>query len=107
MRSNPGNSPDTQTDLVKQLLGVAGHCHMVCRTCLELLDAYKRSVSLFTTAERNMRGLIGDDFQLAFKQLESLHQTCMEANAAVTEHWQQEHSSLAEQGNLAKKATAS
>jgi hypothetical protein len=51
-----------------------------------LLDAYKRSVSLFTTAERNMRGLAGDDFHVALKELARLHETCMNANSAVTEH---------------------
>jgi hypothetical protein len=64
---------------------------MACRTCLELLNACKRSVTLFTEAERNMRGLLGDDFQVAMNELQRLHRACMDANGAVTAHWQQEH----------------
>jgi hypothetical protein len=35
---------------------------MGCDRCHELLAAYKGAVALYTTAERKIRGLIGDDF---------------------------------------------
>ena len=64
---------------------------MACQRCDELLAAYKHAVGLFTTAQRKIRGLVGDDFQLASKELVRLHKICMDANAAVTAHWRQEH----------------
>jgi hypothetical protein len=48
-------------------------------------------MGLYTTAERNIRGLPGQDFQLALKDLARLHQACMDANAAVTAHWRKDH----------------
>jgi hypothetical protein len=64
---------------------------MECPRCDELLAAYKHSVGLFTTAQRKIRGLVGDDFQRASKELVRLYQKCMDANAAVTAHWRQDH----------------
>jgi hypothetical protein len=56
---------------------------MDCQKCNELLAAYKHAVGLYMTAERNIRGLVWDDFQLAFKELEHLAQACMDANAVL------------------------
>jgi hypothetical protein len=67
---------------------------MACRKCHELRDAYKRSVTLFTTAEGNMRGLVGDHSKVALIKLRLLHEACLDANAAVTEHWRQDHNDL-------------
>jgi len=64
---------------------------MGCDKCDELLAAYKHAVGLLTTAQLKIRGLVGDDFQLASKKLIRLHKTCVDANAAVTAHWRQEH----------------
>jgi hypothetical protein len=69
---------------------------MGCDRCNELLTAYKHAVSLFTTAQRKIRGLVGDDFQVASKELVRLHKTCMDANAAVTAHWRQDHDNARE-----------
>lgn len=68
---------------------------MDCQKCNELLAAYKHAVGLYMTAERNIRGLVRDDFQLAFKELEHLAQACMDANAAVLAHWRVDHESRA------------
>ena len=62
---------------------------MVCKTCDDLLAAYKRSVRLFTDAERRCQGMLGDDFRPALKKLQRLHLACMDANAAMTAHWSQ------------------
>ena len=69
---------------------------MDCQRCKELLAAYKHAVSLFTTAERNMRGMVGDDFQVALKELQFLHEACQDANAAVTKHWRQDHTDFSQ-----------
>ena len=69
---------------------------MDCQRCNELLGAYKAAVCLFTTAERNMRGMVGDDFQVALKQLRLLHEACLDANVAVTAHWRQDHTNLSQ-----------
>jgi hypothetical protein len=69
---------------------------MDCETCDKLLAAYKRSVSLFKDAEGSCQGLLGEEFQLAMKELQQLHQTCHDANAALTAHWRQDHSNLLE-----------
>jgi hypothetical protein len=67
---------------------------MVCKTCDDLLAAWKRSVRLFTDAERGCQGLHGDDFQLALKKLQRLHLACMDANCAMTTHWSQHTATL-------------
>jgi hypothetical protein len=64
---------------------------MACERCDQLLKAYKERMGLYATAERNIRGLPGQDFQLALKDLVRLHQACMDANAAVTAHWRKDH----------------
>jgi hypothetical protein len=64
---------------------------MDCETCNELLAAYKHAVGFYTTAGRNIRGLVGDDFQVALKELVHLHQACMDAHAALTAHWSEDH----------------
>jgi hypothetical protein len=66
---------------------------MACQRCNELLAAYKHAVSVFTKAEWNMRGTVEDDFRLALNKLRLLHKACLNANAAVTEHWRQDHNS--------------
>jgi hypothetical protein len=67
---------------------------MDCKRCNELLAAYKHATSLFTKAERNMRGMVGDDFQVALVKLRLLHEACLDANSAVTEHWRQDHTNF-------------
>jgi len=69
---------------------------MDCQRCNELLAAYKHAVGLFTTAERNMRGLVGDDFNVALKELRFLHESCLDANAAVTKHWRLDHTKFSQ-----------
>ena len=43
-----------------------------CKRCDELLAAYKDAISLYTNAKRRIRGLLGDNFILAFKELKRL-----------------------------------
>jgi hypothetical protein len=65
---------------------------MACKTCDELLTAYQRLVRVFVNADRSFQGLLGDDFQRPWKELERLRQTCRGANAALLAHWRQDHS---------------
>jgi hypothetical protein len=67
---------------------------MDCQKSNDLLAAYKHAVGLHMTAERNIRGLVWDDFQVAFKELEHLAQACMDANAVLA-HWRVDHESRA------------
>ena len=69
---------------------------MDCQRCNELLAAYKHAVGIFTTAERNMRGMVGDDFQVALNKLRLLHEACLDANAAVTEHRREDHTNFSQ-----------
>ena len=64
---------------------------MVCKTCDDLLAACKRSVRLFTDAERGCQGLHGDDFQLALKELKRLRQACRDADDTLMAHFSQHH----------------
>ena len=64
---------------------------MDCQRCNELLADYRAAVSLFTKAQRNLEGLVGDDFHVALKKVRLLHDECMDANAAVMEHWRKDH----------------
>ena len=67
---------------------------MDCQRCDELLAAYRLATSLFTKAQRNLEGMVGDDFQVALEKLRLLYQACLDAKAAVTEHWRHDHSDL-------------
>jgi hypothetical protein len=40
--------------------------------------------------------MVGDDFQVALKKLRLLHEACLAANAAVTEHWRLDHTNLSQ-----------
>ena len=63
---------------------------MACKKCDDLLTAYQRSVRLFVDAERSCQGLLRSDFQLAWKEVQRLHETCRDANAALTAHWRKD-----------------
>ena len=67
-----------------------------CKSCDELLDAYKHAISLYTTAQRRIRGLLGDEFMLAWKELKRLRRTCLLADDALMEHLGQDHGNLSE-----------
>jgi hypothetical protein len=64
---------------------------MDCKTCEDLLAAYRSAVSLYTNAERSFRGLLGDGFPVALKELKRLKQACRDADDALTEHRRQDH----------------
>ena len=64
---------------------------MECEICDGLLANYKSCVRLFTNAQRSLRGAIGDDFQLALKELKHLKQACEDADRALLDHWRQDH----------------
>jgi hypothetical protein len=51
MRNNPRRSAELQIDLVKQRLS-GRYRKMGCKTCDELLAAFKSKVSVFTIAVR-------------------------------------------------------
>ena len=74
---------------------------MGCKTCNELLAAYKRAAKQYTEAMQAMSGLVGDDFRLALKELERWREASRGANDALTEHWRQEH------GNPTRQLAAS
>src|SRR6516225_4616216 len=83
------------------LRAASGLCAMECKTCDALLADYKRRVGLFTNAERGFRGLLGDEFPMALKELKRLKQACKDADDALIEHCRQDH------GNLSHKAASS
>ena len=62
-----------------------------CKACDELLAAYKHAVKRYSTAELKVRGLLGDDFQLALKKLKRLQQACRDADDALNAHLSQHH----------------
>jgi len=64
---------------------------MECQRCNELLATFRGAVSLFRMAQRNLEGMVGDDFHIALKKVRLLHEEYTNANAAVMEHWRQEH----------------
>lgn len=68
---------------------------MDCQRCGELLGAYKDAISLYTTAQRRLRGLRGDDFVLAWKELKRLRQMSLHADEALMEHWREHHGKVA------------
>lgn len=45
---------------------------MLCTTCHDLLAAYKSAVRLYTNTGQRLRGLVGDEFHLIFKELKRL-----------------------------------
>ena len=67
---------------------------VVCKTCDDLLAVYKRAVKLYADAELSCRGLLGDDFRQAWKEMERLRQACREADDAVLAHLRQHRSHL-------------
>jgi hypothetical protein len=67
-----------------------------CQRCAELLAAYKQAVSLYTAAQRRIRGLRGDEFKLTWGELKRLRAGCKSADEALLAHWREEHKELAE-----------
>jgi len=65
MRSNPGRSPEPQTDLVKQLIGWPVIASWLAKACDELLATYTREVRLFGNGVTRVSGALGDDSRLA------------------------------------------
>ena len=65
---------------------------MVCKTCGELLAAYKHAVRLYTHAERSNRRMLGDVSRLTFEESYRLRRACIDANDALKAHCRQDHS---------------
>src|SRR5215831_2825747 len=65
---------------------------MACKTCDELLTAYKREVKLFGKAVSKISGTLGDDSRLATQEAAHLLVKCRDASVALTAHWRLEHS---------------
>ena len=65
---------------------------MSCRTCDELFDVYKDSITLFRNAVWKFAGVQGSpDSKLAAEEMNRLQQTCMDANGALREHMSWPH----------------
>jgi hypothetical protein len=60
------------------------------------VDAYKRAVGVYTTAQRRFQGLLRDDFKLEWKELKRSREACEAADEALMAHWRKEHTDLAE-----------
>jgi hypothetical protein len=67
-----------------------------CKTCAELLGAYRHAVKLYTAAQGRFQGLLKDDFKLAWEGLKRLREACKAADEALLLHWHQEHPDFAE-----------
>ena len=76
MRNNPGSFPEPQTDLVKQLPWGDSYRTMACKTCDELLAAYKREVRLFMNVVLNIPGRLRDDSRMTPQEWDRLSQKC-------------------------------
>jgi hypothetical protein len=65
---------------------------MACKTCDELLAAYKLKVRLFGNAVLKISGALGDDSRLATQDAAHLLVECRDASDALLAHLHQEHS---------------
>lgn len=74
---------------------------MDCKTCDELLAAYKDAVSLFKDSVRGIPGT-GADSRLATAKADRLRLKCTETNDALMEHWREHHRSGAISGSREK-----
>jgi hypothetical protein len=68
------------------------HRKMACKTCDELLAAYKREVRLFGNAVLKISGAPRDDSRLATQEAAHLLVKCRDANDALMAHLDQDHS---------------
>ena len=75
---------------------------MECERCDELVSAYEHAVSLYTTAQRKLQGLVGDEFRLAWKELKRFREACKAADEALLAHWREKHTDLAEKARSAR-----
>ena len=69
---------------------------MDCKTCADLLVAYRLAVKLYLNAEqsiveRNMKRGLGKDYTAALEEAERLRLAYRDASDAFMEHWQQDH----------------
>jgi hypothetical protein len=66
---------------------------MDCETCNALLIDYKRAVSVYKDAVRNIPGT-QEDSKLAVAEAERSKQHCREASDALMAHWRQHHGNV-------------
>ena len=64
---------------------------MACKTCDDLLSAYKRSVGLFGNAVSKISGTVGGDSRLATQEAAHLLVKCRDASDALMAHLRKEH----------------
>jgi hypothetical protein len=64
---------------------------MACKTCEELLAAYKRAVCLLGNAASKISGTLGDDYRLPTQDAAHLLVKCRDASDALMAHLRQEH----------------
>jgi len=64
---------------------------MICESCKQLMRAYDAAVAAYTKASRQLSGLMGDDFDQALEQCETLRLACRSAHEAIMDHIAAEH----------------
>jgi len=64
---------------------------MECKTCDELLSAYKQSVSLYTNAVQSFREVLRGASRVTLKELRGLRQACKDADNTLMSHLHQDH----------------
>jgi hypothetical protein len=70
---------------------------MDCKTCTELIFAYRCAVRLFREAVENIPGTREDSSQ-AVRNADALQLKCREASDRVMEHWREHHGNDAKLG---------
>jgi hypothetical protein len=58
-----------------------------CPTCSDLLSLYRMSVSAYSKATDDLKGLLGDDLRLMFARAEEFRLASGHAHQAFMEHW--------------------
>ena len=66
-----------------------------CPTCSDLLNVYRTTVSAYSKATDDLKGLLGDDLKLMFARVEEFRLACGHAHQAFMEHWRANHGKLA------------
>jgi hypothetical protein len=83
------------------MLTVFGMTHMMnhllsmdCKTCEELLAAYKRSIGFFTKAVQRIPARFGDDSREAAELVNRLRQGFKDGREDLMAHFRQDHSPI-------------
>jgi len=63
-----------------------------CSDCRRLLAVYRKAVNAYTSAARELRGMLGDDYMRALEKVDVLRIECSDAHAEVLAHCRNDHS---------------